>query len=90
MNILSFNYTKTDGKQSDRVLAVMVKPNTMFEGIDISELDMESQGAFAEEINRVQETYLAALEAVKASFDVKHNYRRFDPKKMQAVVAEVI
>lgn len=90
MNILSFNYTKTDGKQSDRVLAVMVKPNAMFEGIDISELDMESQGAFANEINRVQETYLAALEAVKASFDVKHNYRRFDPKKMQAVVAEVI
>lgn len=90
MNILTFNYTKDNGKQSDRVLAVMVKPNTMYEGIDISELDMHTQGEFAEEINHIQETYLAALEAVKASFDVKHNYRRFDPKKMQAVVAEVI
>ena len=90
MKILSFNYTKTDGKQSDRVLAVLVKPNTMFEGIDISELDMESQGAFAEEFNRIEGIFLASLEAAKASFDIKHNYRRFDPKKMQAVVTEVI
>ena len=90
MKIINFNYTKSDGKQSDRVLAVLVKPNTMFEGIDISELNMEAQGAFAEEFNRIEETFLAALEAVKASFDVKHNYRRFDPKKMQAVVIEII
>ena len=90
MKIINFNYTKSDGTQSDRVLAVLVKPNTMFEGIDISELDMEAQGAFAEEFNRIEETFLAALEAVKASFDVNHNYRRFDPKKMQAVVIEII
>jgi hypothetical protein len=90
MKILTFNYTKDNGKQSDRVLAVLVKPNTMYEGIDISELDMEAQGAFAEEFNRIEETFLASLEAIKASFDVKHNYRRFDTQKMQAVVAEVI
>jgi len=90
MNILTFNYTKDNGKQSDRVLAVLVKPNTMFEGIDISELDMHTQGEFAEQMNRVQEVYVAAIEAVKSSFDVCNNYRRFDPKKMQAVVAEVI
>lgn len=90
MNILTFNYTKANGSTSDRVLAVMTKPNTMYEGIDISELSMESQALFAEQVNSAYVTYLAALEAVKASFDVSQNYRRFDPKKMQAVVSEEI
>lgn len=90
MNILTFNYTKANGSTSDRVLAVMTKPNTMYEGIDISELDMESQARFADQLNAAYETYLAAITAIKASFDVTHNYRRFDPKKMQAVVSEEI
>lgn len=90
MNILTFNYTKANGSTSDRVLAVMTKPNTMYEGIDISDMDMESQALFADKVNDAYTTYLAALEAIKASFDVTHNYRRFDPKKMQAVVSEEV
>ena len=90
MNILTFKYTKADGSTSNRVLAPMVKPNTMYEGIDISRLEVADQVMFAEAVNAAYNTYMATLEAVKAEFDVTHDYRRFDPKRMTEVVREVI
>ena len=90
MNILTFKYTKADGSISNRVLATMIKPNTMYEGIDISSLEPVDQVMFAESINAAYNVYMATLEAVKAEFDVTHDYRRFDPKKMAEVVSEVI
>jgi predicted lipoprotein len=90
MNILTFKYTKADGSISNRVLATMIKPNTMYEGIDISSLEPVDQVMFAESINTAYNVYMATLEAVKAEFDVTHDYRRFDPKKMAEVVSEVI
>jgi hypothetical protein len=90
VQIISFKYTKADGSISNRVLAVMVKPNTMFEGIDISELEVADQVMFAEDMNSVYNEYLAKLEEIKQNHDVKHNYRRFDPVKMSEIVNEEI
>ena len=90
MNILTFKYTKADGSTSNRVLATLVKPTTMYEGIDISSLEVADQVMFADAMNVAYNTYMATLEAVKAEFDVIHDYRRFDPKKMAEVVSEVI
>ena len=90
MNILTFKYTKADCSTSNRVLAPMVKPNTMYEGIDISSLEVADQVMFACAMNVAYNTYMATLEAVKAEFDVTHDYRRFDPKKMDQVISEVI
>lgn len=90
MNILTFKYTKADNSTSNRVLVPMVKPNTMYEGIDISSLEVADQVMFADAINAAYNTYMATLEAVKAEFDVTHDYRRFDPKRMTEVVREVI
>ena len=90
MNILTFKYNKADNSTSNRVLVPMVKPNTMYEGIDISSLEVADQVMFADAINAAYNTYMATLEAVKAEFDVTHDYRRFDPKRMTEVVREVI
>ena len=90
MNILTFKYTKADNSTSNRVLVPMVKPNAMYEGIDISSLEVADQVMFADAINAAYNTYMATLEAVKAEFDVTHDYRRFDPKRMTEVVREVI
>ena len=90
MNILTFKYTKADGSTSKRVLAALIKPNTMYEGIDISSLEVVDQVMFASAMDAAYNTYMATLEAVKAEFDVTHDYRRFDPKKMDQVISEVI
>ena len=90
MNIITFKYTKKDGSVSDRVLAVMVSPNNMYEGVDISELEAPEQVMFLDEVNTAYVTYLEALAKIQVEFDVNHNYRRFDPLKMTNVVREVV
>jgi hypothetical protein len=90
MKVLSFKYTKADGSVSRRNLAVMIKPNTMFEGIDISSLEAPDQYLFAKTVNEAYENYLSALDAAKAEFDLTFDYRRFDPKKMTDVIEEEI
>ena len=90
MQVLSFKYTKADRSISNRVLAVTTKPNTMYEGIDISELAPDFQAMFILEANKAYEDYLAKLEVIKAEHDVVHNYRRFDPLKMSEVIKEEI
>ena len=90
MKVLSFKYTKADGSVSNRVLAVMLNPQTMFEGIDISSLEAPDQYLFAKTMNSAYENYLSAIDAAKAEFDLTFDYRRFDPKKMTEVVEEEI
>lgn len=90
MNLITFKYTKADGKQSERVLAPLIIPNTMYEGIDISELSMEQQALFVQEVSDAKQVYLGKLAEIQNKFDVKTMYRRFDPSKMTNVVKENI
>lgn len=88
MNLLTFKYTKANNKVSSRVLAILVKPNTMYEGIDITELTQSQQSEFVIAASKAREAYVQALEALQDTYDVKQNYRRFDPVKMSEVVFE--
>jgi outer membrane protein assembly factor BamA len=90
MNILTFKYTKANATASQRVLAVLIKPNTMYEGIDISELEMPEQAMFAEQLDTAYNEYLDKVNMLKQEFDVVNNYRRFDPVKMTDIVSEQI
>jgi outer membrane protein assembly factor BamA len=90
MNILTFKYTKANATASQRVLAVLIKPNTMYEGIDISELEMLEQAMFAEQLDTAYNEYLDKVNMLKQEFDVVNNYRRFDPVKMTDIVSEQI
>lgn len=90
MKIITFTYTKKDGSVSERTLAAMVNPNTMYEGIDISELEQADQAMFATAMNAAHDKYMAEIQQVKHDFDTLHAYRRFDPKLMTNVVTETI
>ena len=90
MNIITFQYTKDDKSTSNRVLAVMVKPNTMYEGLDLSELSEEEQGAAADACTQAYSNYLFALGAAEEQFDLKYRYRRFNPTKMADIVVDAI
>lgn len=90
MKIQSFTYTKKDGSVSQRTLAVQVSPNTMYEGMDISELEQAEQAMFALAMNKAHDKYLAEIQQIKHDFDVYNMYRRFDPKLMTNVVVETL
>jgi len=90
MNIITFKYTKKDSTVSDRVLAVITRPDTMYEGIDITELEAPEQVMFLDEANTAYATYLEAMAQIQYEFDVVHNYRRFDPLKMTNIVHEEV
>ena len=85
MKTLTFKYTKADGSVSYRTLLVMVSPNTMYEGLDISELEPLEMADVEVEINKAYNRYLSDIADIKQEFDIKHNYRRFDPSKMTEV-----
>ena len=88
MKTISFTYTKASGSVSDRVLLVQKTPDTMYEGIDISELSSEEQGRFIAKMKILQDKYTSAVEGIKNDFDLTHSYRRFDPSKMTSCVLE--
>lgn len=90
MKTLSFKYTKADGTSSNRVLAVMVSPNTMYEGIDMSSLEPADMAMFAVDMDAAYTEYLNKVTLIKDEYDLNNNYRRFDPTKMTDVEIEVV
>ena len=88
MKTLSFKYTKADNTISNRVLVTMVTPSSMYEGIDISGLEPADMAFFEQDMNLAYADYISKITAIKKEYDVEHNYRRFDPKKMTEVVTE--
>lgn len=90
MNIISFDYTKADGKVSQRVMSPVVVPNKMYEGTDLSELDVEDQVMYCQELGRLKDAYVEAISALQAKYDLGNRYRRFDPTKMTNVVSEAV
>ncbi len=88
MNIITFDYTKADGKTSKRVLSPVITPNTMYEGTDISELSMAEQVDYVQQLDNIKEFCKKAILELNNSFDVNNRYRRFDPSKMANVVKE--
>ena len=88
MNILEFKYTKDDGKVSQRTVVEIATPNKNYFGIDISELDVDLQVNFAKELVFLKERYTKQVEDVMTNYDVKHNFRNFDPTKMENLIVE--
>ena len=90
MNIITFKYTKIDGKESERVLAVSAEPTKLYAGTDITSLEVSEQVLYADAINTAKETYLSMIKAINDSFDLNFNYRQFKPECMTNIVREAI
>ena len=90
MNIISFKYTKADGTASSRVIAPIVIPNTMYEGTDLSELDVEDQVMYCQALGKLKDEFSTKVLALQAEMDILNRYRRFDPNKMTEVIMESV
>lgn len=80
MKTIAFKYTKKDQSTSNRVLLVMVEPKPAvdkYAGIDLSELDDDSQAEFAGRANEVHQRYIDDLKDLQSEFDVSDRYRQF-------------
>lgn len=82
MKTLKFTYTKENGQQSERVLYLTKEPGTLFSGVDLSELDINSQANFIKEMQDAKEIYDEMVAQIHAEFDTKHRYRNFIPARM--------
>ena len=87
MKLAQFTYTDTKGKTKDRKVLVISEPSDKLKGIDMSELDHEHMLEFSNEYAAIQETFHAALEALKDNYDLKHNFRQFFANKIVNLVS---
>lgn len=90
MKVIEFTYTKPNGDVSKRAVVEISKPSKFVTGIDISELDYDSMLEFAKKFNELETKFAEARAALQNEFDLKHNFRLFDPDRMTEVTAEFI
>jgi hypothetical protein len=86
--MISFTYTKDDGKTSDRVLAVMNEPTDKYFGIDISELSEAEQGEFSAKFSTIMDDKAEAIWQLMNEYDVRRKFRSFIPSRMANIVKE--
>lgn len=88
MKVLEFKYTKANGKVSDRTVVQLVAPTKHIEGIDVTELDIDTYADFVKELNDLERDIHEKRNKLYAKYDLTHNYRRFIPDNMHDVTNE--
>lgn len=90
MKIKEFTYTKPNGDVSQRTLVELVTPTEHIEGIDVSELDMDTYAEFVQQLKQLEDAMYATRMKLYADFDLGNNYRRFVPGRMTNVTTEFV
>lgn len=90
MQIKEFTYTKPNGDVSQRTLVELVSPTQHIEGIDVSELDMDSYAEFIKQLRDLEASLYNQRMSLYANFDLNNNYRRFVPSRMTNVTTEFV
>jgi hypothetical protein len=88
MKIKEFTYTKANGDVSQRTLIELVAPSEHIEGIDVTELDMDSYAEFIPKLKQLEDEIYSKRMQLYAEFDLSKNYRRFTPSNMTDVTVE--
>ena len=87
MKLVKFTYTDVKGKTKGRTVLVTSEPSDKLKGIDMSELEHDEVLEFSNEYAAIQETFYAALEALKDNYDLKHNFRQFFANKIESMTS---
>lgn len=88
---MTFDYTKANRTtDTSRSFYPIVYPSTMYEGIDISELDAEDQAFFVNDMEVAKDKFLLECKVLQQKYDVATNYRRFDASKMTNIDSDTL
>jgi hypothetical protein len=90
MKILTFKYTKSDGSESSRVLALSAAPTKLYAGTDITSLEAPEQVMYAQDMQAAKDAYLKAIKSINDNYDLNFNYRQFSLEKMKEIIEEDI
>jgi hypothetical protein len=90
MKIKEFTYTKPNGEVTQRTVIELVSPTEHIEGIDVSELSMDTYADFLQQLRDLESNLYTQRMALYAQFDLNHNYRRFVPGRMTNVTTEFV
>ena len=85
MNLLDFEYTKADGKKSQRLIASFATESTNVSGIDLEELSTDERALFLKEYMELLEVQKEATNKLLAKHDLKHSYRMFKRSGMSDI-----
>lgn len=83
MKLVEFDYTKANGKQSERAVVVLQEPTHLLSGFDVTELESTELADFLQEYRELKNRQYEELQQVIQKHDLKHNYRQFKPENMQ-------
>lgn len=86
--MLSFSYTKDDGKTTQRNIIPISSPTDKYFGIDLSELSEEDQGIFEARYQEIMDTKDSAIHQLMFDMDVRFKFRNFIPAKMTNIVSD--
>lgn len=86
MKTITFTYTKPDMSISERTLLATVVPGDVYAGIDITSIGPERGAVFVNAYEELYADFIAAVNDLKAEFDLKHNYRQFKADRMSDVI----
>lgn len=89
MKLMTFEYTKSDGKTTTRNFIELSKPSNLHFGIDVSELDEEERIELVSAIARVRKEFDIKVAELMSEYDVKQNFRQFKPEAMTNIESEL-
>jgi hypothetical protein len=90
MKLVEFKYKKADGKTSERAVLELVTPSVHLEGIDVTQMPVETYADFVADFAQLKNDQHKAVMNLLADYDLKTNYRRFLPDQMSDIKVEHI
>jgi len=90
VKFVKFEYQDLKGKVTNRECLVIQEPSDKVSTIDVTGLPDDDIADFACQYEVIREGFLAQIEALKSTYDLKHSFRTFFPDKMVVSLEETI
>lgn len=90
MKFVEFTYTKADGSTSKRAIIELVTPTKHVEGIDVTSLSEDDFASFTQAMSQLKTAQHNETMSLLDTYDLNHNYRKFNPEQMTDVTTEYV
>jgi hypothetical protein len=90
MKFVEFTYTKADGSTSKRAIIELVTPTKHVEGIDVTSLSEDDFASFTQAMSQLKTAQHNETMSLLDTYDLNHNYRKFNPEQMTDVTTDYV
>lgn len=88
MKLITFTYTKADGKVSEREVIEISQPSTLLSGLDVTEMYSGDFAEFANDYKELLDEQNRQRMELMQVYALKHAFRQFKPEGMTNVVVQ--